>query len=110
MRERKCKIDDERARKLWEQGKTDPEIASALGVSKGCVWHWRNRAGLPSVEYRTRPKGINWEETGRRMLENGATDREIAETVGRSPATVCLWRKRHGLSYPGRQKKKAGHG
>jgi len=105
MRERKCKIDTERARKLWEQGKTDPEIASALGVSKGCVWHWRNTAGIASVDYRTRPKGTDWEETGRRMLENGATDREIAEAVGRTVSTICCWRKRRGLESPERQKR-----
>ena len=105
-RERKHCFDTKQARELWEQGMTDPEIAQALGVRKATIWHWRSRAGLTCADYRKRPKGTDWEETGRRMLENGATDREIAEAVGRSVATVCSWRKRRGLDYPGRMKKR----
>ena len=105
-RERKHCFDTKQARELWEQGMTDPEIAQALGVRKATIWHWRSRAGLTCADYRKRPKGTDWEETGRRMLENGATDREIAEAVGRSVATICIWRKRRGLEYPGRQKRR----
>ena len=107
-RERSRKFDTVKARKLREQGLTDREIAEQLGVSKAAIWHWRRTAGITSVDYRKRPKGISWEETGRRMLKEGATDREIAEAVGRSVATVCSWRKRRGLDYPGRQKKRDG--
>ena len=105
-RERKHCFDTKQAREFWEQGMTDPEIAQALGVRKATIWHWRSRAGLTCADYRKRPKGTDWEETGRRMLENGATDREIAEAVGRSVATVCSWRKRRGLDYPGRMKRR----
>ncbi len=107
-RERSRKFDTVKARKLREQGLTDREIAEQLGVSKAAIWHWRRTAGITSVDYRKRPKGINWEETGRRMLKEGATDREIAQAVGRSVATVCSWRKRRGLDYPGRMKKRDG--
>ena len=107
-RERSRKFDTVKARKLREQGLTDREIAEQLGVSKAAIWHWRRTAGITSVDYRKRPKGTDWEETGRRLLENGATDREIAEAVGRSVATVYSWRKRRGLEYPGRMKKRDG--
>lgn len=111
MQERQCKINAARALKLWKQGKSDKEIGVALGVSKGCVWHWRHRAGLPSVEIKQKPREISWEETGKRLLEQGATDREIAETVGKAVSTITCWRVKHGLDYPGRKKKKkADHG
>ena len=105
-RERSRKFDTVKARKLREQGLTDREIAEQLGVSKAAIWHWRRTAGITSVDYRKMPKGTDWEEVGRRMLEKGATDREIAQAVGRSVATVCCWRKRRGLDYPGRMKKR----
>lgn len=107
-KERSVSFDTEKALQLWKKGKTDPEIGEALGVSKACIWHWRHREGLHSAEHRTRPRKTSWEETGRRMLENGATDREIAQAVGRTVATVCGWRRRRALDYPGRQKKRHG--
>lgn len=39
---------DEDAFKLWQQGKTDAEIAHELGVSRTIIQRWRNVLELPS--------------------------------------------------------------
>lgn len=41
------KMDRQKARELYEQGKIDREIAAATGVSPRTVTAWRRRHGLP---------------------------------------------------------------
>lgn len=40
------------------------------------------------------------EDAARAMYEQGANDREIAETVGTSSRVICQWRQRRGLPSP----------
>lgn len=40
------------------------------------------------------------EDAARAMYEQGANDREIAETVGTSSGVICQWRQRRGLPSP----------
>lgn len=42
------KWDKAAALNLWEEGKTDPEIAEAVGVSAQTIKVWRKREGLKS--------------------------------------------------------------
>lgn len=44
----KVRIDNEKARALYDAGKTDKQIADELGVSAGGVLGWRHRNKLPS--------------------------------------------------------------
>lgn len=46
-RTRKCK--DPEAFKLWQEGKTDAEIAKHFGVSRTIIQRWRDILELPST-------------------------------------------------------------
>lgn len=45
---RKQSWDTETARAMYNAGKSDPEIAKALGISRNTVYHWRFVQNLPS--------------------------------------------------------------
>lgn len=45
---RKQSWDTETARAMYDAGKSDPEIAKALGISRNTVYHWRFVQNLPS--------------------------------------------------------------
>lgn len=47
-RGRQSKFDWHKGRELYDAGKTDREIAAALGCSQNGVWDWRKRNGLPA--------------------------------------------------------------
>lgn len=40
-------LDPKEAEALYNQGKTDVEIARYFGVTRNCVWKWRDRKKLP---------------------------------------------------------------
>lgn len=40
------------------------------------------------------------EAAARAMYEQGANDRQIADAVGTSSRTICMWRQRRGLPSP----------
>lgn len=44
----RSRIDETKARALYESGKTDGEIAQELGVTASGVQYWRKRRGLPA--------------------------------------------------------------
>lgn len=46
---RKRGYTDEQVFLLWQEGKTDLEIAQAVGVSRQCIQSWRDRLELPST-------------------------------------------------------------
>ena len=46
---RKRGYTDEQLFLLWQEGKTDLEIAQAVGVSRQCIQCWRDRLELPST-------------------------------------------------------------
>lgn len=43
------KYSDQAAFQLWQEGKTDAEIAEALGVSRALIQRWRDTLELPSI-------------------------------------------------------------
>lgn len=43
------KYDDEEAFRLWQQGRTDREIAAVFGVSRTIIQRWRDTLELPST-------------------------------------------------------------
>ena len=43
------KYDDEAAFRLWQQGRTDREIAAVFGVSRTIIQRWRDALELPST-------------------------------------------------------------
>lgn len=51
-------IDYSQVKALYESGKSDREIAAALGISKSTVCHWRNRNGFKSNNPIGRPKAV----------------------------------------------------
>ena len=50
---RKKKYNDLTAFLLWQEGKTDAEIASVFGVSRTIIQRWRDTMELPSTSTRT---------------------------------------------------------
>lgn len=96
-KETERRIPDKEALRLWGEGKTDREIAEALGVTRSGVGNWRVRNGLPCNEDRCGPKTLWDMELARRLYDEDATDSEIADAVGLSRQAVARWRKQNGL-------------
>lgn len=59
------KLDEEKARALWDSGANDQEIAEAVGVSKSCIQRWREREEL----VRPRGKRKQTKKEGEKMTE-----------------------------------------
>ena len=64
-------------RALWEEGKTDAEIARAFGANAGTIRKWRHYEGLPP---RHRPE-IDRKKL-RELWEAGMNDPQIAQALG----------------------------
>lgn len=98
------------ARRLYDEGKNDGEIARIMGCTPGVVHQWRNRNKLPAntaAGWRGKPAKYDWEK-GRKLYDEGKGDGEIAKALGCSNKTVRNWRKRRALPArlaPGGQKK-----
>ena len=92
----------EQARKLYEAGHSDGEIAKAVGVSTGAVQHWRVSEGLPVHKKpdRNRPKSNrkSWDrDEAMRMYRDGVPVKDIAARFGVSETTVKRCRQRRGV-------------
>lgn len=74
---RRSKIDDEKARAMYETGAKDAEIARAFGVSANTILWWRNRRGLPSKN--SRRKNADAGDMNARSEEQ--TERKFAEIL-----------------------------
>ena len=106
-REKACREDQRRRRELYDRGLSDREIAEETGAKISTVTSWRDNFGLTPNPGGKRGIPVSWEEDGLRLYREGKTDREIAEAVGRSVATVGEWRRKHGLAlHPARPEKK----
>lgn len=72
---------------LSRSGYTDQEIAARLGISDRTVLRDRKAAGL---HLRATPRPLTPEEHARTvaMLDDGASYKEIARTIGRSANTI----------------------
>lgn len=87
----------ERMLELWKEGKTDKEIAEAVGIPRNNVCAWRLAAGLP-VHKELRCAEDLWDDAlVRKLYEEGRTDVEIANAAGVSRNAVFRWRQKYSL-------------
>lgn len=88
---------DEKRRRLYDLGKSDKEIAAALGVSVSTIKNWRHEQDLPNnaPERRGMPP-VDEKERQRRLDAYNATnnDRQAADLIGVSYSTFNHWRTR----------------
>ena len=90
--------DWERAKVLYEEGKSDSEIGKELGCSSNTVRLWRGRCKLASnvpKGWHPEPK-YDWEKA-RKLYDAGMSDARIAKALGCQNETVGKWRRREGL-------------
>ena len=87
------KYDWAQFRALWEEGKTDLEIARELGACPDTVHNWRNGQGLPP-RYRQEIDRAKLKE----LWEAGMDDPHIAKELGVPRQSV--WRARNGMGLP----------
>lgn len=99
LRQYRCSFDEAAARRLWEQGACDREIAEATGATRAQIGGWRRKRGLACRYERVRLSAAR-DEAGqelRRLWEQGMTDKQIAAVLGVSGAAVGSLRKEMGL-------------
>ena len=91
---------------LYQSGKTLPEIAADLGVTRGAVadklTYLRDEIGTARLPYRL-PR--EWTEkeirTVAAMVEQGRTKAEIADAIGRTHGGVKMIMTKYGITSPG---------
>lgn len=101
--DRRFRFDTEHARKLWEQGMNDVEIARELGKHPSTVRDWRHFERLPS-RYKGRGERPDVREV-RRLCDLGLSDRKIAEMLGSTQKRVVLCRRENGIA-PGIERRR----
>lgn len=75
----------------WQKGRTDPEIAKALGIPYQTVVSWRRAKGLPRNADTDRPPPWSQQELDRlRRLSQKLDRAEIARILGRTCKSVSL--------------------
>lgn len=84
-------IDYSQVKALYESGKSDREIAAALGISKCTVCHWRKRRGLKPNSH------IDYSQI-QALYYAGLSDKEISQTLHISQSTVRYWRYKNGVT------------
>ena len=83
---------EERARKLYNAGATDNEIAQATGVKYDRVNRWRRRQGMPIHRDKKGPApAFDWKKA-MELYRHGASDVTIAREIGCSVRAVWHWR------------------
>jgi transposase-like protein len=91
-------------RSQLESGRSIESIAREIGRPASTVAYWANKHGLVSRHAaRHAPRGPLDPERLRSLVEDGASVRDIARELERSPGTIRHWLKRYGLATrPGR--------
>lgn len=89
------KYDWHQARKMWETGSMDREIAEKLGCAVNTVSAWRKKNDLSS-RHGKRASVIDWEK-GMKLYSEGKSDGKIAEALGCAKVSVRHWRTNKGL-------------
>lgn len=97
-RARRNRIDGE-IRKLLHEGATDREIGRQLGIPPATVCTSRARLKLHRIDPAERLWSEDEEQTLRRLVESGTTDKEISGTLGRSVSAIRERRSRLHLSH-----------
>jgi DNA-binding transcriptional regulator YiaG len=85
-------IDGNEARRLYDLGLCDREMAEGLGVQKDKVRNWRRRNGLPCNPEKKEPK-----DDRMKLYEQGLTDIEIGKRIGLSKNAIWYWRNTNNL-------------
>lgn len=89
-------MDKQRLIKLHSEGKTDPEIASILNVSRQLVQFHRSNLGLKSNFSYSVFRKMDYSEVEKLVKEN-KTDKEIAELFKVKPISIYSFRKRYNI-------------
>lgn len=89
------RLDYDRMLTLYDQGKSDQEIADEMNCAKETVRGWRARRELPPNVNMPR-KRVDTEKV-RALYMAGFSDRRIADMVGCSSNAVLDWRHREKL-------------
>lgn len=99
---KRIKWDEDKAWKLWEQGKCDAEIAREVGISSWTIGYWRkNRNLAPNVVRREANR--DWDRAeARRLYGLGWDDQQIGKALDVSASAIWKWRQREGLKPNGK--------
>lgn len=90
-------IDKNEMLRLYNEGKTDREIADTLSEEINVVTGWRRNHHLPvNLSKRTLERQQH-QITYERLYRQGYDDYSLARAVGVVNAAVRRWRKRRGL-------------
>lgn len=93
--------------RLYNEGKSDPEIARALNQFPQIIYNWRKIYGLPANHPQHRSYTAKHADYIRTMHGEGATDDEIAMSLGLGRSSIQHFREREGMAAcrgPGRRK------
>lgn len=93
---------------MWEEGRTDREIADATGQPMAKVTRWRNRLKLEvHPDRKGPPPQFDWKKA-LTLYRRGYNDKEIAQKLGCGVSTVWRWRFKYELfpqDHGGRKRK-----
>lgn len=92
---KKINIDEELFLEMYENGKTDLEIATVFNCSRACIGLYRKSLKLPTrFTYKSR---LSIDEI-KELVIKGISDYEIAKIVQANHATIYQFRIKHGIS------------
>lgn len=93
---RRKKLDWDKVKELYDQGKYDSEIAKVFGVSDNVIFKWRKRNNLPAIKPKGRSVKYDW-DTVKKLYEAGMRDVQIEEQTGISRKRIRTWRSQNHL-------------
>ena len=84
---------------LYDQGATDQQIATALGMTNSGIMNWRVRRGLPINYSQVKGTRLTDEQNAARLAdwESGLSDVELSKRWNLSCHGVISWRTYRGL-------------
>jgi DNA-binding CsgD family transcriptional regulator len=88
------KYDQIKLQNLYDSGKTDEEMAEAMGISRQSVQEWRHRNYLKTNNVL---RTVIDEDLAFQLWSEGKVDKEIAETLNVGNAIVQRWRNERDL-------------
>lgn len=94
---KKRRVDIEKLKELFKEGKSDKEIAEAFGVSEYTIKSYRWKLGLLKREQKKQAIEKKLEDAIVMLNKMGFNDREIAAILGISVNTVEKYRARRNL-------------
>lgn len=90
-------VDYDEMMKLYEAGKTDSQIAKAMGLTEqSLVNKWRRRYKLPSHEKLKGPIKFDRDEA-MQLYQDGLSDIQISDRLNVTRSTILYWRKKHNM-------------